>query len=220
MINADVVRTGSSGNFCVIENSVAIDAGVPYKVVEPYMDRIKLLLLTHEHSDHFKPSTIRRMALEKPLLKIGCGPFLAKNVLDAGVRMNQIIVMHPRMVYECGIVNVIPEALFHDVPNYAYKLHFPKGKVFYATDTRSLGQIVAPSYDLYLIENNYKDEEIKARMDAKLSEGLYVYEERVIKNHLSEKRCNDWLYRNMGPRSEYVYLHRHVDRGRDESKDS
>ena len=152
------------------------------------------------------------MALEKPLLKIGCGPFLEDALLEAGVRKNQIVVLQPRMIYDCGICNVIPEVLYHDARNYGYKLHFPKGKVFYATDTRSLAGISARGYSLYLIENNFREKDIKARMDAKLAAGQYAYEQRVIKNHLSEERCNNWLAQNMGPRSEYIYLHQHVDR--------
>ena len=218
-IDYEIISTGSVGNAVVVEKSILIDFGVSYKKVEPYMNDIRLVLATHGHSDHFKASTIRRMALEKPLLKIGCGPFLVKDLLGAGVKENQIVVMQPNMIYECGIANVIPFALFHDLPNYGYKLHFPKGKVFYATDTRSLAGIVARGYDLYLVEANYKDDELKARMDAKLGEGLYAYEQRVIKNHLSEKRCNDWLYSQMGPKSEYVYLHQHRE-VKDESKDS
>ena len=213
MIKADIVATGSTGNFAVIEDAVAIDAGVPYKTVEPYMDKIKLLLLTHDHSDHFKGSTIRRMALEKPLLKIGCGPFLMDEVLALGVRSNQIVELQPRMIYDCGICNIIPFPLFHDRPNYGYKLHFPKGKVFWATDTRTLNGISARNYDLYCVERNFDEKELKARMDEKLSSGMYAYEERVVKNHLSAKRCDDWLYRNMGRNSEYIYLHQHVDRG-------
>ena len=218
MIKANVVATGSSGNFCIIEDSVAVDAGVPFKVVEPYLDKIKLLLLTHEHSDHFKGSTIRRMALEKPLLKIGCGPFMVDRLIGVGVSKKQIAVLHPRMIYNCGICNVIPIPLYHDVPVYGYKIHYPNGKVFYATDTRSLAGVSAVNYDLYMVESNYDEQELKTRMDEKLDAGQYAYEMRVLKNHLSAKKCNDWIYKNAGPHSEYIYLHQH--RGRDEGENN
>ncbi|MBR1456210.1 MAG: hypothetical protein IJ594_03495 [Oscillospiraceae bacterium] len=212
MIKADVVATGSTGNFCVIEDCVAIDVGVPFKVVEPYLSGLKLVLLSHEHGDHFKASTIRRMALEKPLLRFGCGPFLVKKLVDAGVARSQIDVLQARMMYGYGICNVIPVELFHDVPNYGYKLHFASGKVFYATDTGNLNGIAAKDYDLYLVESNYKLKELQARMDAKIEAGEFPYERRSLKYHLSEEKCNDWLYRNMGRNSEYIYMHQHVDR--------
>ena len=220
MIDANILATGSTGNAVIVQKNILIDCGVPFRTVEPYIWEIKLVLLTHQHGDHFKPSTLRRMSLEKPLMRFGCGPFLVDRLVKAGVSKQQIDVLQPKMLYGYGIVNVIPFPLYHDVPNYGFKLHFPEGKVFYATDTRSLNGIVALNYDLYLVEANYKDEELRARMDEKIAAGEYAYEERVVKNHLSEKRCNDWLYKNMGPTSEYIYLHQHIERGGvDEGKD-
>lgn len=215
-----VIATGSTGNAVIIEKSILIDVGVPYKKIEPYMGDIKLVLLTHQHSDHFRASTVRRMALEKPLLRFGCGPFLTPLLVKAGVPKQQIDVMQPKMLYGYGICNVIPVELVHDVENYGYKLHFEKGKVFYATDTGSLSMVSAKGYDLYLVESNYKKDELQARMDEKLANGQYAYEQRALKYHLSEEKVNDWLYKNMGKNSEYVYLHCHVDRGADESKDN
>ena len=215
-----VIATGSTGNAVLIEKNVLIDAGVAYKKIEPYMGDIKLVLLTHVHSDHFKPSTVRRMALEKPLLRFGCGAFLAPELVKAGVPKQQIDILKPKMLYGYGICNVIPVELVHDVPNFGYKLHYPTGKIFYATDTGSLSQVSAKGYDLYLVERNYDDAELRARMDEKLANGQYAYEQRALRYHLSEKKVNDWLYKNMGKNSEYVYLHCHVERGSDESANS
>ena len=211
-IGVNILATGSTGNAVIVQKAVLIDCGVPFKMVEPYLNDIRLILLTHRHGDHFRASTIRRIAIEKPLIRFGCGPFLAEFLVKVGVKRDQIDILEPQKMYGYGIVNVIPFALYHDVPNYGFKLHFPAGKVFYATDTRSLNGIVARGYDLYLVEANYKDEELRARMDAKIAAGDYAYEERVVKNHLSEQRCNDWLYKNMGRNSEYIYLHQHVER--------
>lgn len=46
----EVVKTGSKGNFFVINRMIAVDMGVPYKTVEPYAKALKLVLLTHIHS--------------------------------------------------------------------------------------------------------------------------------------------------------------------------
>ena len=173
MIEYSIIGTGSSGNCVVLDGRVMVDAGVSYVKVEPYMDRVKLLLLTHQHSDQFKPSTVRRMAFEKPKLRIGCAPFMVQPLLDAGVSKGQIVVMRPNLMYGYGICNVIPFEVYHDVPNVGYKVHFPECKVFYATDMGHLNGVVAKGYDLYLVEANYEDEEIKARMDEKVAHGLY-----------------------------------------------
>lgn len=212
MINYVVNATGSTGNNVIIEKKVCVDIGVSYKSIEPFMDDIKLVLLSHIHSDHFKASTARRMALEKPLLRFGCGTWMAKPLVDAGVSKSQIDVLSPNMLYPYGIVNVIPVELHHDVPNFGYKLHFPKGKVFIATDTGHLGGISAKGYDLLMVEANYVDEELRARMDAKIAEGRYAYEQRVLRYHLSKQQADDFIYRNAGNNTEYVYLHCHVDR--------
>ena len=50
MIECEVVATGSSGNCVVVEKSIMIDCGVPFKLVEKKIGDIKLLLLTHIHS--------------------------------------------------------------------------------------------------------------------------------------------------------------------------
>lgn len=217
MVNAEVVATGSSGNFVVVQNKVAIDVGVSYKTVEPYMQDIRLVLLTHQHGDHFRASTVRRMALEKPRLVFGCGPFMAQLLDEAGVPKRQMVILRPNLLYDFGICNVIPVELEHDVPNYGYKLHFPAGKVFYATDTRSLRGVQARNYDLYLVEANFERDELQARMDAKVASGLYAYEQRVVRYHMSKEDCDDWLVRNAGPSSEFVYLHCHEVRNEGEN---
>ena len=213
MIEYEVVATGSTGNCVIVQKNIMIDCGVSFKKVAPYIADVKLVLLTHVHSDHFKPSTLRRMALEKPLLRFGCCHWMVKPLVDSGVPKGQIDVLRPQVMYGYGICNVIPFELHHDVPNCGYKLHFPDGKVFYATDTGSLSGIVAKDYDLYLVERNFDSTELKERMDEKEAAGQYAYERRVMLYHLSEKKATDWLYKMMSPKSEYVFLHQHVDRG-------
>ena len=213
MIPYTIIGTGSSGNAVIVNKHVLVDCGLPYIKIKPYMDDIRLVLLTHVHKDHFMPSTLRRMALEKPLLRFACGAWLAKPLVDAGIAKSQIDILREKVMYGYGICNVIPVELYHDVPNFGYKIHFPKGKVFYATDTGTLAGIRAKDYDLYLVEASYEDEEIKVRMDEKRARGEYPYEQRALKYHLSKKQCDNFVYANMKPTSEYVYLHCHVDRG-------
>lgn len=46
----EILATGSGGNCTIINHSIAIDMGIPYKKIEPYVKDLKLLLLTHIHS--------------------------------------------------------------------------------------------------------------------------------------------------------------------------
>ena len=89
------------------------------------------------------------------------------------------VVLTPRTLYGYGLCNVIPVMLAHNVPNCGYKVHFPSGKVIYATDTNNLDGIQAIGYDLYLIESNYRDEDIQAKIQEKKVAGQYAYELQV-----------------------------------------
>lgn len=46
----EILATGSSGNCTIINHSIAIDIGIPYKKIAPYAKELKLVLLTHIHS--------------------------------------------------------------------------------------------------------------------------------------------------------------------------
>lgn len=213
MVDVNVIETGSSGNCTIYDKTVMVDCGISYKKVQPFIGDLKLVLLTHVHSDHFKVSTIRRMALERPKLRIACCGWLAKPLADGNVPKHQVIVMKPNFIYDFGICHVIPVEVEHDVPNVAYKILFPSCKVFYATDCVNLRGIIAKNFDMYCVEANFTKEELKARMDAKKEAGLYPYEQRVMRCHMSKEDCDDWLVRNMGPNSQYMYMHCHVDKG-------
>lgn len=212
MVPYHIISTGSQGNAVVINHVILVDCGVPYKAIEPYVRELKLVLLTHIHSDHFRPSTLRRLADERPLLRFACCRWLVTALVAAGVPSQNIDVLDTGIMYGYGICNVIPIPLVHNVPNCGYKIHFPCGKVFYATDTNNLNGITARHYDLYMVEANYEDEIIREKIAAKKEAGEYAYERQVLKNHLSKAKCDDFIYRNIGSGGEYVYLHCHVDK--------
>lgn len=209
MIDFEILATGSTGNAIIINDTILIDCGVPFRALRDHYKKLKLVLLTHIHGDHFNKSTIRRLAKERPTLRFGCCQWLVKPMLSAGVNSKNIDVMEPDVAYRYGAFDVIPVSLVHDVPNCGYKIRFPDSKMFYATDTNNLNGIVAKNYDLYMVEANYGEEEIRRRIAAKKEAGEYAYEYKVLQNHLSIEKCNDFLYRNVGPKSEYVYLHQH-----------
>ena len=207
-----IISTGSRGNAVVVNESVLIDCGVSFKAIKPFCNRLKLVLLTHIHSDHFNPTTLRMLSEKRPTLRFGCCRWLVADLVAAGVPTTNIDVLEIGIMYGYGICNIIPVPLSHDVPNCGYKLHFPIGKVFYATDTNNLNGITARHYDLYMVEANYEDEIIMEKIAAKKETGEYAYEKRVLKHHLSKAKCDDFIYRNIGPGGEYVYLHCHIDK--------
>ena len=183
--------------------------GISFKKIEPYHNGLKLILLTHIHSDHFKKSTIRTLANVHPLLRFGCPQWLYDECLACYIKPSNIDAYSMDYIYAYKGYKVLPFRLQHNVPNCGYKIQFSNGeKIIYATDTNSI-EVEAKDYDLYLIEANYEDEEIKQRILDKQIRGDYIYEYKTLQNHLSLSKCNEWLYKNMSSQSQYIYMHQH-----------
>ena len=212
----DVIATGSTGNAVVINRSILIDVGVPFKALEAVKKDLKLVLLTHSHCDHSQPGPGRALHKERPTLRWGCCEWMVGPLLEAGVDKRVIDVFTPgqEVVYQ-DLCYLTPEALTHDVPNCGYHMTVMGGeRLFYATDTATLDGIEAPGYDLYLIEANHTRVELEERAAAKQAAGEYAYEYRAASNHLSQEQALDWLYQQMGPHSQYVFLHQHSERSK------
>lgn len=210
MIDYNVISTGSEGNAVILNKAIMIDAGVAFNKIKPYYKDLKIVFLTHIHSDHFCRSTVRKLARERPSLRWACREWMLDGLIYCGVAADRIDILEDRKTYGYGLFNLIPVETKHNVPNTAYKIHFGSGeKLFYATDCNNLDGITAKAYDLYMVEANYSEDEIKERIKQKRADGQYIYEYDVMNNHLSKEKCDDWLYKNMGPKSAYVYMHIH-----------
>jgi len=218
MIDYRIISSRSKGNATVIGGEVLIDAGVPFKKLQPYIKTLRLVLLTHAHGDHFCPSTIKALARERPSLRFLCGPWLYDKLIDCNVFKFQIDRLLPGetasytagdSIYAAGC-SITMEQAFHDVINCGYKIFLPTGeKLFYMTDTNSLEHIEAKDFSLYLVEADYTQSEIKQRIKEKTDAGEYVYEYDVVQNHLSQESALDWLYKNMNQNSRYILMHQH-----------
>ena len=139
---------------------------------------------------HLQPTTLRLLAENRPTLRFACCAWLCKPLVDAGVPVSQIDVLEPGHMYGYGICNVRPDMVKHNVPNCGWKVWLQSGKLFYCTDMNNLNGITAPNYDLYMVEANYDDAEIQAKIAEKKLNGEYIYELGVLHNHMSlAKMC-------------------------------
>lgn len=217
-MQCDIIASGSSGNAVVINGEILIDIGVPMKKLREsgYIKNLKLVLLTHQHMDHFNSTTVRALHKERPALRWCCCEWMVPHLLEAGVSKLSIDVTRPTepgetsqaLIYN-NFAIVSPVHLVHDVPNCGWIILKNHERLFFATDTSTLGHIEAKNYDYYLIEANHTRAEINARIAEKQARGEFSYEVRATQNHLSEEQAMDWLAKNAGPNSRYVFLHQH-----------
>lgn len=211
-MNYKIVSSCSTGNAVIIRDFVLVDCGVSFKRLEKYYKNLKLVLLTHIHSDHFKKETIKRLAFERPTLRFACCEWLLEPLLECGVQRKNIDVLSIGTKYDYKLLKVVPIKLYHDVPQCGYRIIFDDYKVIYMTDTKTVEGISAKDYDLYLIEGNYDEDEIEERIKEKQENCEYAYEFRVKDSHLSIQQASEFLIKNMSEKSEYVFMHQHVER--------
>lgn len=211
-MNYKIVSSCSTGNAVILKDIILIDCGVTFKRLEKYYKKLKIVLLTHIHSDHFKKETIRRLAKERPTLRFACCEWLLEPLLECGVDEKNIDVLQIGVKYDYKLFKTVPIKLYHDVPQCGYRVLFDNYKVLYITDTSTVEGISAKNYDLYLIEGNYEDDELEERIKQKQQVQQYCYEYRARENHLSKGQASDFLLKNMGENSEYVLMHEHIER--------
>lgn len=214
----DILATGSSGNAVIINGEILIDCGVSMKLLREsgYIKSLKLVLLTHAHGDHFCKSTVRALHQERPALRWGCCEWMVPHLLEARVDKLRILcckydgsecIRLPSIHF-----SAYPVPLVHDVPNCGYRIFYEGETLFYATDCATLDGIEAIGCTLYMLESNHTRAEIEARIADKQARGEFAYELRAAQNHLSREQALDWLARNAGPNSKYVFLHQHKEK--------
>lgn len=214
MMVPEILATGSGGNAVIIpQHGILIDCGVTSKALAEYIRSIRIVLLTHRHSDHFNARTISFIAKRRPTVRFACGVFLVPRLAECGVNPANIDILRENGEYNYGEFSASPVKLRHDVPNFGYKIADSTGcRLIYATDTANLDGIEAKNYDYYLIEANHGREEIRERMKRKQMEGVYSHEAAAMINHMSRETADDWLAENASMKSVIYYMHEHRER--------
>ena len=202
---AKVISSGSEGNAVIYNNAIMVDCGVSLKALEAVKRSLKIVLLTHKHSDHLKIRTLQRLQAERPTLRVACGDFL----LDELPCIKNIDVLQVGKIYDYGSFKVSPVKLYHDVPNFGWRIFLPNGqKIFHATDTVHLEGITAKGYDLYAIEHNYCEEYIQQAIEEARANGEYTHAYGNINTHLSIQQARAFIEANRKESSEVLELHK------------
>jgi L-ascorbate metabolism protein UlaG (beta-lactamase superfamily) len=198
-----VIASGSTGNAVIYMDSILVDCGVPFSKIEPFMNQLQIVLLTHIHGDHFNLATIQRLAFERPGLRFGCCEWLGSYMKD----IRNVDYFEIGKVYDYSTFQISPVKLYHDVSNCGYRIFKEGTKIFHATDTAHLDGITASGYDLYAIESNYDEETIQDVIQAQQDRGEYSYQKGVMNSHLSEQQARDFIFKNRGENSKVLRLH-------------
>lgn len=208
-IEYEIISSGSKGNSILLDNGILLDCGVPFKSINKYLKYIKLVFISHEHSDHINSSTIKHMHDLRPTIRFCCGLFLKDKLIDLGIKSSKIDVLKHNKSYNYGKFTIQPFVLFHDVKNYGIKIHdkIHNEKILYAVDTNRIDHIKAKNYSLYLIEGNYDEEKIEQNIQEDKENGVFCYCERVKETHLSIQKASDFLMQNIGINSKYKLIH-------------
>ena len=209
----EIIKTGSKGNCIIVEKKFMLDCGVPYKSIKDRLKDIKLIFISHEHSDHLNKSTVKKIAYEHPNIKFLCGKGVYDKIRECQVNTRQLFKLETGFWYSMGSCIVKLDYLYHDVPNYCLHLIYKNKCMFYCTDTSRIDHVSATGYSLYLIEANYDtDEELDTKIEQAHKEGKFTHLERVRYTHLSQLQALNWLYENMNTQSKYVFIHQHIEK--------
>ena len=202
---AKVISSGSEGNAVIYNNAIMVDCGVTLKALQEVKRSLKIVLLTHKHGDHLKLRTLQRLQAERPTLRVACGNFL----LEELPCIKNIDVLQVGKIYDYGAFKVSPVKLYHDVPNFGWRIFLPNGqKIFHATDTAHLEGITAKGYDLYAIEHNYCEEYIQQAIEEAHAKGEYTHAYGNINTHLSIQQARAFIEANRKESSEVLELHK------------
>lgn len=211
-MNYNIIGSSSKGNCIIVEDILILDIGVSYSKLKKYLNKVKLIFVSHIHKDHLLPSTIKHISFNYPNIKYVCGSQeVVKKLVECNVNKKNIYVLKNGIKYDLGLIKVRLIDLYHDVENYGLKWELNGKKGIYIVDTERIDHIVAQDYDLYLIENNYQEKVLQEHINKAIEENdenKLFYLQRVPHTHLSNEQANSFLIENMGENSVYEYIHK------------
>lgn len=195
-----VIGSGSSGNAVRIGN-VMVDCGLSFKAMKEHLYGVKVLLITHIHSDHVKQATLKNIKKYFPKIEI-IGNYEVAQKFDVNHICN---AGYP---IEVNGLTFNPFLAFHDVVCYGYTWYSMDGhSVIYCTDTYSLEN--APTnikYDYLFLEANYDPAKLKYLIE----NATFKYDVLAgARRHLSTEDCRTFYYMNRKSKdSKLIELHK------------
>lgn len=190
-----VLGSNSSGNGYVLQNeseAIILECGCPLsdclKALKFNTRKVAGVLTTHIHGDHF---AYYQQYRERFTL------YMSRGTLNALALSNDyhLTPLEPLKTANIGNFKVMPFPVEHDAPEpFGYLIQHPDfGTLIFATDTYYI-KYKFPNIDWMMIECNY----IERILDENVKNGSVpaVVRSRVLKSHLSLRRCVDCIKAN------------------------
>lgn len=218
----NLIASGSNGNCVIYRDKVMVDIGIKLKdkkLIEPYMEDVKVIIITHRHSDHIQLPLMKWIIKEYPKVvfmylqdvREYLDEKLTRKVNGESVQIEvpKEIIIEPKKVYNLGFVKYQPISVYHDVPNVSLYFKWEDGfSNYHATDTHNLDGIRIPkTTDLVALEQHHQEEHYDMVIDEKQANGEYSHEIGAKNSHMSFERATNFLETNNLVGATVVRLH-------------
>lgn len=212
------IGSGSSGNSCYIgttEGGIIIDAGVKAELIESAlkaggieMEKVKGILLTHDHSDHVR--YVYTLLRAHRHLKLYC----TNRVLNGILRRHSISKRikdfhHPifkEIPFALGDLSITAFEVPHDgTDNMGFSIEFDNRRFVLATDLGAVTErarhymsranylVIEANYDLHMLRMGRYPEYLKARIQTEIG-------------HMDNTHTAAFLKEIINPQLEYIFL--------------
>lgn len=189
-LDYEVIATGSSGNAVRIDD-ILIDCGIAFKRLKPHLYKVKTLLITHKHSDHLKPTTLKAIKKNFPNIQV-VSNYEVKQLYPDYIDI-VANAKYPFYTYS-GIIT--PFECVHDCVCLGYSFIKNGKKVVYATDTTTMKNCPTDiPIDYCFLESNYCEIKVKQIIETTDVFKKYGYDIRQgTERHLSKQQCKAFFY--------------------------
>lgn len=199
-LDYQLISSGSKGNAVRI-GEVMVDCGVAFKHMKEALYDCNYLLLTHIHSDHIKPGTIKQIKAFFPRIRL-IGNYEVHQYFGVD------IICNAGYQVKMKEYTFMPFLAPHDVVCYGYTWKNEDKNIIYCTDTSTLEN--APQgvqYDYLFLESNHDKKKLEKIGNAQKKYGYDVV--AGASRHLSTQDCKAFYYMNRRNKdSELIELHK------------
>lgn len=189
--------SGSDGNCVLIDDDtimVDIGNGVPFSYIVHFLCTVRIIWITHIHSDHLNIAHVKKIMVEYPEILIVGNEHVAEFIYEKTGLKIETIYLGEELEYDNGFGKthtIKPVNLYHDVTNYGFLLNVVDGVLeteellFFGVDTHTLENINIPMCDIILLEQNYELDYLLEVSKRLKDSGAYDYTVRSRATHLS-----------------------------------